>query len=127
MGSRGELLCRLDPELQPGRFVFASFPSIPTGIDPVATVIEPEGVSLVLPADRAESMGLHCEFVAAMITLRVHSPLGTVGLTATVSSALSDAGIACNVVAGYHHDHLFVPYERGEEVVAILTALAQRR
>jgi hypothetical protein len=126
MNSRSESLRCLDPELRPGRFVFASLPAIPTGIEPVATVMESEGVSLVLPADRAEIMGLRCEFVAAMITLRVHSALDTVGLTAAVSSALADAGIACNVVAGYHHDHLFVPHERGEEAVAILTALAQR-
>jgi hypothetical protein len=70
-------------------------------------------------------MGLQFEFEAAMITLQVHSALDAVGLTAAVSSALADAGIACNVVAGYHHDHLFVPYERGEEAVAILTALAR--
>jgi hypothetical protein len=126
VGSQSELLRGLDPQLRPGRFVFASLSSIPNGLEPVATVLEPEGMSLVLSADRAENMGLRCEFVAAMITLRVHSALDAVGLTAAVSSALADAGIACNVVAGYHHDHLFVPHERGEEAIAILTALAQR-
>jgi hypothetical protein len=41
-----------------------------------------------------------------------------------VSGALAGAGIACNVVAGYHHDHLFVPWERREEALAILQRLA---
>jgi hypothetical protein len=26
-----------------------------------------------------------------------------------VASALSDAGIPCNMVAAFHHDHVFVP------------------
>jgi hypothetical protein len=43
------------------------------------------------------------------ITLRVHSALDGVGLTAAVASALSDAGIPCNMVAAFHHDHVFVP------------------
>ena len=113
----------LDPDLAPGRFVFVSLPEVPPGADPVAMVVEPEGTSLVLPADVADSLGLHCDFVAAMITLRVHSALDAVGLTAAVSSALATAGIACNVVAGYHHDHLFVPHDRAQEAVAILRGL----
>ncbi|MEV7808617.1 hypothetical protein AB0O28_37260 [Microbispora sp. NPDC088329] len=32
----------------------------------------------------------------------------------------------CNVVAGFHHDHLFVPYERTGEAVAVLEDLARR-
>lgn len=47
------------------------------------------------------------------------------GLTAAVSRALADAGLSCNVVAGFHHDHLFVPYEDAEHAVEILRRLAQ--
>jgi hypothetical protein len=47
-----------------------------------------------------------------------------VGLTAAVSGALAEAEIACNVVAGFHHDHLFVPWERRDEALAILQRLA---
>lgn len=56
----------------------------------------------------------------ARITLQVHSDLEGVGLTAAVSTALSKAGIACNVIAAFHHDHLFVPWERREEALAVL-------
>ena len=46
--------------------------------------------------------------------------LDLVGLTATVSGRLAEAGIACNVIAGARHDHLFVPAERGEEAMGLL-------
>ena len=114
---------QVDPVLQPGRFVFVSVPEVPGGAEPVATIVEPEGVSLVLHADAAAAIGLSPHFVAAMITLQVHSSLDGIGLTAAVSAALSAAGIACNVIAGYHHDHLFVPYERAHEAVELLRAL----
>lgn len=61
----------------------------------------------------------------ARITLMVHSALDGVGLTAAVATALAAAGIACNVVAGFHHDHLFVPWERREEALALLQRLSQ--
>jgi hypothetical protein len=61
----------------------------------------------------------------ACLTLTVHSALDGVGLTAAVASALADEGIPCNMVAAFHHDHVFVPEERAEEALAILRALAQ--
>lgn len=61
----------------------------------------------------------------ARITLMVHSALDGVGLTAAVSTALAEAGIACNVVAGFHHDHLFVPWARREEALDLLQRLSQ--
>jgi hypothetical protein len=54
----------------------------------------------------------------------VHSELEGVGLTAAVSSALAEVRIACNVVAGFHHDHLFVPWERRGEALVVLQRLA---
>jgi hypothetical protein len=61
----------------------------------------------------------------ARITLTVHSALEGVGLTAAVSGALAEQGIACNVVAGFHHDHLFVPWERREEALGVLRKVAR--
>ena len=60
------------------------------------------------------------------ITLRVHSALDGVGLTAAVATALAGHGIACNMVAAFHHDHVFVPAARAEEALAILKTLAAR-
>jgi hypothetical protein len=55
----------------------------------------------------------------------VHSALDGVGLTAAVASVLAERGIACNVVAGFHHDHLFVPWERREEALEALASLSK--
>lgn len=79
--------------------------------------------------DRIDTFGHHTvgrggEDMAAWITLRVHSALDAVGLTAAVSLALTDAGLSCNVVAGFHHDHVFVPYDRAAQAVDVLKALA---
>ncbi|MFT3878132.1 MAG: ACT domain-containing protein [Gemmatales bacterium] len=65
-------------------------------------------------------------FQAEWITLEVYSDLSGVGLTAAVSGVLAKAGISCNVVAGYHHDHLFVPAGRGQEAVKLLLELQSR-
>jgi len=46
-----------------------------------------------------------------------------VGLTAAVARALADAGIACNVIAAVHHDHLFVPVEQADAALTALSAL----
>ncbi|MEM9501518.1 MAG: ACT domain-containing protein [Pseudomonadota bacterium] len=59
------------------------------------------------------------------ITLQVHSALEGVGLTAAVATALAEAGIACNVIAGFHHDHLFVPWSARENALSILQGLSQ--
>ncbi len=114
------------PELRSGRYVYVTLPDgdVPAGVTPVITVSEREGLTLVVPEPEAVATGLEYHFVAGWITLRVHSALEAVGLTAAVALALTDAGISCNVVAGFHHDHLFVPYARATEAVRVLDALA---
>ena len=86
--------------------------------DAFALIREDEGTTAIVPG-AAEGAAF------ARITLQVHSALEGVGLTAAVSGALAEVGIACNVVAGFHHDHLFVPWERREEALAILQRLAR--
>ena len=85
-----------------------------------AVIREGEGSCAVVPADRANPE----EPTFARITLQVHSDLEAVGLTAAVSTALAEEGIACNVIAGLRHDHLFVPWSRRGEAMTILAALA---
>ena len=110
----------MQPRLRPGEFVFA----VGEVDGAEALVREEEGVSVVLDRGRADELGLSYDFVAAWITLSVHSALEAVGLTAAVAAALTEAGISCNVIAGYHHDHLLVPADRGEEAVAVLRGLS---
>ncbi|MGK5630792.1 ACT domain-containing protein [Streptomyces sp. URMC 123] len=120
------LLTSARPRLNPGGYVFTTVPdgTVPTGVRPVVTVTEDEGLTLVVPREQADAAGLPYDYVAGWITLRVHSALDAVGLTAAVARVLADAGLSCNVVAGFHHDHLFVPLERAAEAVALLDALA---
>ncbi|MFJ6567672.1 ACT domain-containing protein [Streptomyces sp. NPDC091292] len=125
------LLSGMRPELNPGRYVFTfteagALPGVPPGVTPVVTVAEPEGLTLVVRQEEADATGLPYAYVAGWITLRVHSALDAVGLTAAVARELATAGLSCNVVAGYHHDHLFVPHERATEAVSLLEALARR-
>ncbi len=122
-----KLLGGMRPRLNPGRYVFATVAGgVPPGLAPVVTVAEPEGLTLVLRQEDADAAGLAYAYVAGWITLRVHSALEAVGLTAAVATALADAGLSCNVVAGFHHDHLFVPYESAGRAVAVLEDLAGR-
>ncbi|MOA64315.1 hypothetical protein D3C78_1903210 [compost metagenome] len=55
----------------------------------------------------------------------MHSALSAVGLTAAFAGALAAAGISCNVVAGYYHDHLFVAQADAEQAMAVLRQLAK--
>lgn len=119
------LLRTLSPERQPGEYVYATVPAWSVGLDPVLVFREQEGWTLVLPRERAEAAGIEFTFPCAWLTLRVHSSLQAVGLTAAVADALADAGIACNAVAAYYHDHLFVPLDRADEAIEILRRLSR--
>ena len=122
------LLGSMRPELHPGEYVFTSTPdaAVPAGVAPVVTVREEEGLTMVVPKEHADRLGLEYDYVAGWITLRVHSALEAVGLTAAVSAALANRGISCNVVAGFYHDHLFVPHDSADQAVKLLEDLVQR-
>ncbi len=120
------LLASLDPELHPGRYVFALSPNgeVPRDVELIAWVREDEGLTLVLSQEDATRAGLQYESPMQWITLRVHSSLDAVGMTAAFSTALAVAGISANVIAGLHHDHIFVGAGDGERAVEVLRALS---
>ncbi len=120
-----ELLRSMEPELHEGVYVYSVVPAHTDlgGIAAVAVFREAEGVTLVTPEAVALEAKLPVLFRAAWITLKVHSDLQAVGLTAAFSRALGNAGISCNVMAAAHHDHIFVPVEKAAEAVAALRAL----
>lgn len=121
------LLAGLRPARHPGRYAFVTVRGgIPAGVEPVVTVAEAEGLTLVVPTEQADAAGLAYDYPAGWITLGVHSDLAAVGLTAAVAGRLAGIGLSCNVVAGYYHDHLFVPYERAAEALAALRDLPGR-
>ncbi|MFD3553371.1 ACT domain-containing protein [Streptomyces goshikiensis] len=124
-----KLLSGMRPELNEGRYVFCTVPGAtapPAGTAPVATVLEAEGLTLVLRQEDADAAGLAYDYTAGWITLRVHSALDAVGLTGAFAAELAAHGLSCNVIAGYHHDHLFVAADRAAEAVAVLQELATR-
>jgi uncharacterized protein len=121
----GRLLASLTPALEAGDFVFTTTTGEPpAGLAPLATFREPEGITLILDRASARAAGLAFEGVYRQITLQVHSSLEAVGLTAAVATRLAAEGISANVVAAYHHDHIFVPERDAERALAALVALS---
>lgn len=123
-----DYLPRLDPELHEGvyAFVCVSDSELDRDLDVVATMREAEGLTLVLPESQAVQRGYDVAFRCRWITLRVDSSLEAVGLTAAFAGALAAESIACNVVAGTHHDHLFVPVDRADDAMRCLRELQRR-
>lgn len=111
----------MNPERNSGEWVFCTAAGI---ADALATFREGEGTTSILRRDRADELGLPYSYVAAWITLSVHSDLDAVGFLAAVTSALAEAGISCNVLSAVYHDHLFVPPHRAEEAMNILRQLS---
>ncbi|GAB3288382.1 ACT domain-containing protein [Hymenobacter tenuis] len=120
------LLATLTPELNPGAYVFCSIPG--PGVFPASEVLglfrEPEGTTVIIPQHLADQHHLPYSFVAAWITLRVHSSLEAVGLTAAFATALTAAHISCNVIAGFYHDHIFVAQPDAEKALQVLQQLS---
>ena len=123
----GKLLKSLNPELNPGEYVYCTVKSLKYAaeLDPLFIFQEKEEVTIILLKIKADETILYYPTVCAWITLNVHSALEAVGLTAAVSKALCDANISCNVVAAYYHDHLFIPVRDAERAMDVLHALAR--
>ena len=117
------MLAVLDVVRRPGRYtvVTGEWPDLAPSA--AAAIAEDEGTTYVVTVEQATAAGAPVGFEAAWLTLTVHSALEAVGLTAAVSAALARAGIACNVLAGYHHDHVLVPVDRADEAVTVLRSL----
>jgi len=122
------LLAHMKPVLQDGVYALVCVPHDAERLDLPALVRirEAEGWTLVLEESVAQQAQLEVLFRAAWITLQVHSDLQAVGLTAAFSTALAQAGISCNVVAGAFHDHLLVPVDDAAAAMAVLQALQQQ-
>lgn len=125
--SLGDMLAGLSPRLSDEIFQFVTFPADQQFANVVGAAIgwfrENEGMSLILSRDAALSLGCGEGSLMRHIVLQVHSSLEGIGLTAAVAGRLADHGIACNMVAAFHHDHLFVPADRAEEALALLQDL----
>lgn len=122
-----ELLNSMQPEIVDEAFVFCSVAGKleqHLHLEPIATFMESEGLTLVLSKGTADETGLQYEGVFRQITLTVHSSLEAVGLTAAVSTKLTSKGISANVIAAYYHDHIFVPSEQAQPALFALKELS---
>lgn len=117
----------MEPCLHKGDYVFCTVPSL-SGLEAAQLAgmfREEEGFTVIIEKALADKLQLPYSFVAAWITLTVHSSLQAVGLTAAFSSALAAAGISCNVVAAFYHDHIFVPRKYADLAMDILGRFAR--
>jgi uncharacterized protein len=120
------LLKTMKPRLNNGDFVFCTVNET-AHLNPADVILsfkEQEGTTIIIAQSLADSLQLPYSFVAAWITLTVHSSLEAVGLTAAFSKALAGAGISCNVVAAYYHDHIFVDKKDAEKAMEILSSFS---
>lgn len=119
------LLTSMSPKLMAGEFIFCTVQGEYeqyAQLNPLATFRESEGLTLVVNKEAAMAAGLTFEACFKQITLTVHSSLEAVGLTAAVAAKLTEFNISANVIAGYYHDHVFVPTDKAQ---LALTALAE--
>ena len=117
------LLRSMEPVLSPEPYGFAVWSGGPLPFQPFATVAEAEELTVIALQAELEAAGLSAD-PWARISLTVHSDLSAVGLTAAFATALAGAGISCNVIAGVHHDHLFVQWDRRRDALLALEGLA---
>lgn len=116
------LLAGMSPRLDEAVYVFVTMPQrdVPPGLAPRMTMQEGEGATLIVTQEAAEAAGLSYEFPCRMITLDIHSALDAVGFLAKVTTRLAGLGMGVNPVAGFYHDHLFVPLDRAEDAMTAL-------
>lgn len=118
------LLRSMSAQLMDDVYVFATVPEVPPAISPVMQFHEAEGITLILLRSQAETLDLAYEFPSRMITLNIHSSLDAVGFMARIATALAAKGMGVNPVAGFYHDHLFVPEDRAEDAMQVLAGFA---
>ena len=123
-----QLIAQMRPALQPDHFVFCTFPGKKYGdfaeLNPISAYLESEGLTLILPQTQADQANIAYDGTYRAITLQVHSSLEAVGLTAAVATKLTAHNISANVVAAYHHDHIFVQSDKAADALQALRDLS---
>lgn len=118
------LLSSMEPKLAEQAYAFVSIKDAKYGdhtdLSPIAAFQEEEGLTLVIPEESANQANLHYSSLFQCISLTIHSSLDAVGLTAAFAEKLASKGISANVIAGFYHDHIFVPKPQAQLALAAL-------
>lgn len=123
LGDLRELLRSMEPVLHDEPYGFGLMQGAEWAAGAFAMMAEDEGMTVVATEAVLTAAGIAHQAGWARISLKVHSDLAAVGLTAAISAALTAKGISANVVAGYHHDHVFVQWVRRHDAMAAMQAL----
>ncbi|WP_405610573.1 ACT domain-containing protein [Polaribacter sp. Asnod1-A03] len=121
------LIKNMQPVLNSGDYIFTAVKKL-DGIlrsDTLFEFKEEEGITLILEKNKADALKLAYLNTYSWITLKIHSSLDAVGLTAAFSKELTIHNISCNVVAGYYHDHIFVDTKDAEKTIEVLNNLSK--
>jgi hypothetical protein len=120
------LLGTMTTDLVDGLFVFVTLKGdpMPNGLQPRMMFQEAEGTTLILTKQQAKAHDLSYEFPCRMITLNIHSALEAVGFIAAIATELAKHDMGVNPVAGFFHDHLFVPDGREHDALAVIAQIA---
>jgi len=122
------VLKNLSPQLNEGVFVFCSVENAKNINEEyiMASIIETKGKTIVLKREVADSLKLSYSVTMNWITLNVNSSLELVGLGAIISQKFAYNRITYNLIAGYYHDHIFVPIKDTERALNLLHELSHR-
>ena len=118
-----KLIAGMTPVLAPDVYVFSTTQT-PPDIPAIMRFEEAEGVTLIVTRDAAKAAGLAYEFPCRMITLSIHSSLAAVGFMAAIATRLAAEDMGVNPVAGFFHDHIFIPEDRADDAMRVLRAMA---
>lgn len=121
------LIASMSPTLMPDVYVFATVDKHHdcSGLKFRMQFFEKEGITFILKRQEAETAGLDYEFPCRMITLNIHSALEAVGFIAKIATKLASLGMGVNPVAGFYHDHLFIPEDRADDAMKALQEMTK--
>tara|TARA_B100000287_G_scaffold432926_1_gene493400 strand:+ start:1051 stop:1452 length:402 start_codon:yes stop_codon:yes gene_type:complete len=121
----------LNPELLEEEFVFCSHENSMYGafkeMQPIASIQEKEGLTLVIPKKIADKNNISYESSYKCISIGLVTSLEGYGLTAIISKSLNQNQISANIFAGKYHDHIFVPSSKADQALLILNDLKNKK